>query len=121
MERFGVKKELLGFVFKRLRVQEGLKDRVVTAHLNEEQIFKIIANVKFKQDKGMIYTDLEKAVLRENGNYIKMYVFQKYDETTKVEKLNQLPFEEYKNVTLKELNEDVKKKNAKSFLVNQIA
>jgi len=121
MEKFGVKKELLGFVFKRLRLQEGLKDRVLTAHLTDEQIFKIMANVKYKQDKGMVYTDLEKAVLRENGTYIKMFVFQKIEEFSKVNRLTQIPYEEFKNITLRELNDNIKKKNAKSFLINQTA
>jgi len=94
--------EILGFVFKRLRNQEGIEEGLIFSKLKNFEIFKILVNVKFKKDKGISLTELEKRVLKESGSYISSYVFQKYEEQSKIKSIEELPYREYANKTLKD-------------------
>lgn len=101
MKELVINKEMLRFVFSRLRAQEGITKGNITKTIGDEMIFKILINTLYKKDKNMILTELETAVKKENGNFIFMYVSQKWDEVKK--NYSSIPFDELAKLSIKDL------------------
>ena len=102
-----VNKEVLNFVFRRLRMQEGIKEGKLTMAMDSETIFKILFNVKFKQERGMVLTELEKGVNSEVGSYIRTYVAQKWEEAKSKNTFLDIPFAGLEKKTASELANSV--------------
>ena len=103
MDILQTSKELLGFVFRRLRNQEGIEKGKITSSMDDELIFKILINAKFKQEKGITLTELENAVKKESGNFIVAYVSQKWDSVRGEINLNSLPYADISNLTTRDI------------------
>lgn len=105
MEIFNINKEVLSFVFNRLRQQEGIKARGLISTIGDLSIFKILANVKYKQDHGLTISELERIVKEESGQNVRAYVWQKYDSVKNL--IKSVPFEEFANKTIKEITKNI--------------
>lgn len=103
MDILKTSKEMLGFVFNRLRTQEGIEKGQITMMMNDELIFKVLVNAKYKQEKGQTLTTLENSVRKESGSFIQMYVSQKWEEAKKEQHYNELPFEEISSLTTSDI------------------
>ncbi len=102
MEQINIDFQILGFVFNRLRAQEGVELGTVTSMLDSKAIFKILFNSNYKKDMGIELTELETSVWNEVGSYIRMFVRQKYEEAKASLNFDKLPFENMSNKTSKD-------------------
>ncbi len=103
MEKIKVDQTILGFVFKRLRMQEGIEEGKTSSSMSSETIFKILINAKFKQEKGITLTELEKTVSKESGSYIRAYVAQKWDEAKSENVFTEIPYERLSKTSISDL------------------
>ena len=121
MSIFQLNKQLLGFVFNRLRLQEGKKLGKVTAMMDDILIFKILINAKFKQEHEIVLSELEKVVREECGKNICMYVSQKYEQEKNESKIKDIPFNELSNKTIGDIERLYKKGTNKVAFSHKIA
>lgn len=103
MEKIKVNEDILGFVFKRLRMQEGIELGKASSSMNSETIFKILINAKFKQERGITLTELEKTISKESGAYIRTYVAQKWDEAKSENVFTEIPYERLSKTSISDL------------------
>ena len=120
MEIFNVNSQFLKFIFTRLRMQEKRQVGKISSLMEDELVFKILLNVKFKEDHGITLTDLEESVRNEAGVSIRQYVNGKYEQAYSTA-LTQLPFEDLSFTTVRDLNEILRKTNSKIVVAKHIA
>ena len=102
MDILKTNKDLLSFVFGRLRNQEGIERGKLTSCMDDETIFKILINARYKQERGITLTELEDSVKRESGNFIFAYVSQKWESAKSEEVFSSLPYAELSHLTTKD-------------------
>ena len=84
MMNYNVNGEFLGFIFNRLRLQEG-KNTIGSLEIDNQNLFKILFNAKYKKSADIPLTNLEETAIKEAGLNINMYVEQKFKEAKKVQ------------------------------------
>lgn len=120
MEIFNLSPQFIKFIFTRLRMQEKRQVGKVSSLMDDELIFRILLNVKFKEENDIMLTDLEQAVKSEAGYGIRQYVYGKYDQTY-TSKLSHVPFSELSFKTVSDLNQILRKTNSKIVVSKHIA
>lgn len=90
---------MLEIMFKRLRKEEGFSDNRIISLYGAETIYAILMNAKYKQETISALTNLEETLKKESGNYIQMYIAEKW-EKLKQENGFKLPYPEYATKTL---------------------
>jgi hypothetical protein len=90
---------LLSVMFKRLRKEEGLESSKLMSTLEPNIIYSILLNARYKQDKSEALTALEETLRKEAGNYIAMYINEKWQQI-KSGKNEELPFPEFATKTI---------------------
>lgn len=120
MEIFNVNSQFIKFIFTRLRMQEKRQVGKISSLMEDELIFKILLNVKYKEDHKITLTDLEQTIKNEAGYGIRQYVNGKYDEAYK-NSLSCVPFNDLSYTTIHEINEILRKTNSKMVFSKHIA
>ena len=103
MDILKTSREVLKFVFCRLRNQEGIEKGKITSSMNDELIFKVLVNTNYKQEKVIPLTELEAGVKKESGNFIQMYVGQKWEDAKKECSYTEIPFYDISHLTIRDI------------------
>ena len=101
-------------------MQEKRQVGKISSLMEDELIFKILLNVKFKEDHKITLTDLEETIKNEAGYGIRQYVNGKYEEAYK-NSLSSIPFTDLSYTTIREINEILRKTNSKMVFSKHIA
>lgn len=93
---------ILTIMFKRLRKEEGIDGGKLFSMVDPTLAYAILLNARCKQEKQQALTNLEEELRREAGNYIRMYVAEKW-EKVKMEQGAALPFPELATKTISDV------------------
>ena len=121
MNTFQINNEILGFVFNRLRIQEGKRVGRITAMMDNVLVFKILINARYKQERKTMLSDLERTIREESGINICAYVSQKYDQAKQLGEITSMPYQELENKTIGDIERFHKKNNHRILGIHMIA
>ena len=112
-----ISNDVLSVIFNRLRAKDNIKMGKISSLLKPDAIFKILINARYKQERQIELSDIEKNVKFESGEMICMYVAEKWNLIKANFSSSKLPYPEIANQSKKEIEKQLEKK--KNYSINR--